>query len=326
MNTRERFHAIMDFKPVDRLPIIEWAAWWDKTIERWTGEGLPPGDRYQIARHFNLETYYQGWLPVSRPGCPVPAAHGAPLIHSIDEYHAIKQWLYPDSVTAIAPWQQWGAEQQQGNAVIWLTLNGFFWTPRDLLGIENHLYAYYDQPELLHLICNDLLQYYRRVLSELFNICTPDFITFAEDMSYNGGPMVSENIFHEFIRPYYLQLTTWLREKGIRIIVDSDGDITQLAKWFDSCSIDGFLPLERQAGTDVAQLRANHPKFCFIGAFDKMTMNRGETAMRAEFERLLPTARQGGFIISCDHQTPPAVSLTDYQLYLKLFREYAAKI
>lgn len=63
-----------------------------------------------------------------------------------------------------------------------------------------------------------------------------------------------------------------------------------------------------------------------MGAFDKMTMNRGEAAMRAEFERLMPVARQGGFIISCDHQTPPGVSLDDYRLYVKLFNEYARKI
>jgi hypothetical protein len=48
--------------------------------------------------------------------------------------------------------------------------------------------------------------------------------------------------------------------------------------------------------------------------------------MRAEFERLMPVARQGGFIISCDHQTPPGVSLQDYRLYLKLFNEYARSV
>ena len=61
----------------------------------------------------------------------------------------------------------------------------------------------------------------------------------------------------------------------------------------------------------------------FIGHFDKMTMHRGEAVLRAEFERLLPTASRGGFIIGCDHQTPPGVSFQDYALYLRLFREYA---
>jgi len=45
--------------------------------------------------------------------------------------------------------------------------------------------------------------------------------------------------------------------------------------------------------------------------------------MREEFQRLLPISRQGGFIPSCDHQTPPAVSLADYRLYVELLHEHA---
>lgn len=63
----------------------------------------------------------------------------------------------------------------------------------------------------------------------------------------------------------------------------------------------------------------------FVGHFDKMVMNKGEAAMRGEFERLLPAAAGGGFLVSCDHQTPPGVSYQEYLLYLKLFEEYAAE-
>jgi len=34
MNHRERFRAVFDFRPVDRLPVIEWAGWWDQTVAR----------------------------------------------------------------------------------------------------------------------------------------------------------------------------------------------------------------------------------------------------------------------------------------------------
>jgi uroporphyrinogen-III decarboxylase len=51
-------------------------------------------------------------------------------------------------------------------------------------------------------------------------------------------------------------------------------------------------------------------------------MHLGEARMRQEFERLMPAMRQGGFIPSCDHQTPPEVSLEDYRLYVRLLREY----
>ena len=85
-----------------------------------------------------------------------------------------------------------------------------------------------------------------------------------------------------------------------------------------------MLPLERQAGVDGLKLRQEFPDFLFIGHFDKMTMNRGEPAMRAEFERLLPMMRAGGFIPSVDHQTPPGVSLDQYRSYLRLLEEYTA--
>ena len=40
MNARERFIKTMNFEKPDRMPMMEWASWWDKTIERWKGEGL----------------------------------------------------------------------------------------------------------------------------------------------------------------------------------------------------------------------------------------------------------------------------------------------
>ena len=76
---------------------------------------------------------------------------------------------------------------------------------------------------------------------------------------------------------------------------------------------------------DIAQFRRQYPRTRYIGAFDKMVMNQGEAALRGEFERLLPVMRQGGFIASCDHQTPPGVSLEEYKTYVRLLREYAQK-
>jgi uroporphyrinogen-III decarboxylase len=150
-------------------------------------------------------------------------------------------------------------------------------------------------------------------------------MTFGEDMSYNNGPMLSEECFDEFMLPYYKITVPKLNKYGILPIIDSDGDVKIAAHWFERASLAGILPLERQAGVDIAQLRKDHPRMIFIGHFDKMTMNKGEAAMRAEFERLLPMASKGGFMISCDHQTPPGVSYSQYQLYIDLFKEYAAK-
>ncbi len=104
--------------------------------------------------------------------------------------------------------------------------------------------------------------------------------------------------------------------------IDTDGDITLLVSWLAELGVGGFLPLERQAGVDGMRLRRRYPRLRMIGHFDKMTMNRGEPAMREEFERLMPLMRTGGFIPSVDHQTPPGVSLDEYRVYLRLLEYY----
>ena len=325
MNVRERFQAVMNFQPFDRLPLVEWATWWDKTLERWHGEHLPADvtDKYDVCSHFGLELYFQDWISGIGPECPEPARHGAGILTSMDEYERMRPRLYPWPVVDRDRWARWGEMQSQGRAVLWYTMDGFFWFARMLLGIERHLYAFYDQPELMHRINADLTEFHLRELDEICSIVRPDFMTFAEDMSYNHGSMLSKELFDGFMRPYYDRVIPRIRECGAIAVIDSDGDVTVPAGWFGAAGIEGILPLERQAGVDVAVLRQMHPRMRFIGCFDKMTMTRGEQAMRAEFERLVPTAAKGGLIISCDHQTPPGVSYDVYQLYLRLFREYA---
>jgi hypothetical protein len=185
------------------------------------------------------------------------------------------------------------------------------------------MYAFYDEPDLMNRINEDILQFNLRIIDEICTVTTPDFMTFAEDMSYNHGPMLSQELFEQFIAPFYRRIVPELHKRGILAIVDSDGDISIPTAWFRDCGVDGLLPLERQAGVDMGRMREMYPTMRFIGHYDKMVMPHGESAMRSEFERLLPVAARGGFIPSVDHQTPPGVSLEQYRTYLKLYREFA---
>ncbi len=324
MNHVERFRALMSFKPVDRLPRVEWANWWDQTIARWHQEGLPARltDRYDIVRYFDLDVYYQ--MRTSPRAATFPRVpHGQGLVADDADYEAIKQHLFPPQTRPLSLLELWIKEQRRGEAVIWLTLDGFFWYPRTLFGIERHLYAFYDQSELMHRINHDLAEYYVDFLRQIAAIGSPVFMTFAEDMSYNKGPMLSESLFDEFIAPYYRRVVPVLQEMGTMVIVDSDGDVTTLIPWLQRVGVDGVLPLERQAGVDSQRLREAFPSLRMLGHYDKMVMNRGEAALRAEFDRLLPTVRTGGFLPAVDHQTPPGVSLEQYRQYLAVQNEFS---
>ena len=331
MTNRERFHAVMNFTPVDRLPMIEWAKWWDKTLQRWEGEGLKipetPGlcESEAVARQFGLDLFMQNWIPPTTAQTPAPDHYGAGIVSSEADYERILPTLYPEHPLDTERMETCARLQERGEAVVWLTLGGFFWWPRVLFGIEPHLYAFYDEPDLMKRMNEDMLAYQLHVLECVKQYFIPDFITINEDMSYNNGPMLSEALFNEFLLPYYSRITPVLRSMGTRVFVDSDGDISKLLPWLRRGGVEGLLPLERQAGVDLPMLRKQYPDFLFIGHFDKMTMSRGEEAMRNEFERLLPVMRGGGYIPSVDHQTPPEVSLENYHIYLKLLREYVQR-
>ena len=314
MTNRERFNRVLNFEPVDRLPVLEWAGWWDKTLTRWYAEGLPAQltDGGDIRDYFGQDCHRQYWI--SPPG--------RKIVTSREEYLALKPTLYPEHAFDREMVKGWAARQKTGEMVVWMSLEGPFWYPRTLLGIENHLLAFYDQPDLMKEMNEDVLAFNLRVYDEFCDLCVPDFMSFAEDMSYNHGPMLSKALFDEFMAPFYRKITPVMKERGTVIFVDTDGDITEPASWFLEVGCEGLLPLERMAGVDVSELRRRHPRIRLLGAFDKTVMHLGEARMRQEFERLLPVMKQGGFIPSVDHQTPPGVSLEDYRLFMRLLKEY----
>ena len=54
----------------------------------------------------------------------------------------------------------------------------------------------------------------------------------SEDMSYNNGPMLSEELFDEFMLPYYQRIIPEIKKHGTKVIIDSDGDISMMIPWF----------------------------------------------------------------------------------------------
>ncbi|MFA5562171.1 MAG: hypothetical protein WDA00_05980 [Eubacteriales bacterium] len=325
MKAHERFVAAAKGKSLDRLPLLEWASWWDLTLDNWrrTHPALRPLNVWELHAHFGLDRHLQCWFDPRSAETPRPRSHGAPIVRTLREYGEIRHTLYPEPCLSPEFIRTAKDFHRSGTGVVWYTIEGFFWFPRTLLGIEGHLYSFYDDPELYHTICADLLRWARRVVSYCGETLDFDFMTFAEDMSYNAGPMISKPCFDTFLAPYYRQLVPLIRQTGALTMVDSDGDITAAVDWFGEVGIEGMLPLERQAGADISRYQRGHPDMFFLGHFDKLVLDKGEAAIRAEFDRLLPGMVRGRFIPSVDHQTPPAVTYDDYLTYLRLFREYA---
>lgn len=242
MNSPERFRRALAGEPVDRLPVIEWATWWDQTLDAWHAAGLDPAlqDLHALHDYFGLDRQHQFWIPVRDEGCPQPAGFGAPIIWDEADYERILPHLYTDRLLEGIQRECRRIRREMGDYAFWYSLDGFFWFPRTLFGIENHFFAFYDYPELMTRINEDLCAYYKKVLVIVNEETEPVFMTFAEDMSYNHGPMCSYAQYAQFVLPYYRQLTPLVRAGGAHPFIDTDGNVEPLIPWFLEGGIEGL--------------------------------------------------------------------------------------
>jgi hypothetical protein len=251
-----------------------------------------------------------------------------PVVTSQEDWYALKEHAkrelekYYTDENILRIYSPFREGHQRGDYSIRLNIMGFFWTPRTLFGIEQHMFAFYDCPDIMHDMNEFILWIYLDRLGKVLDILPADVIYIQEDLSGVNGPMLSADHFNEFVGDYYRRLVPFLKKKGVRhIFVDTDGDFNALIPHFMDAGIEGFLPMDVNAGMDIVAVREMYPTLKFIGGFNKLEIAKGRDAIDAEFERLMPVIRQGGYIPGCDHQVAPSTSLEDYRYYIRRLKE-----
>ena len=96
------------------------------------------------------------------------------------DYLRIRKHLYPDVTTRVEEMRPWAQRQREGEVVVWGTLEGFFWLPRELMDVERLGYAFFDQPELVHRINADLLDFNLGLWRQMKQVCVPTFLSLKE--------------------------------------------------------------------------------------------------------------------------------------------------
>ena len=101
-----------------------------------------------------------------------------------------------------------------------------------------------------------------------------------EDLSGKNGPIISGAMFDEFVGSYYRKLIPMLKARGVgNVFVDTDGDFMMMIPNFMDAGVDGFLPMDVNAGMDIVKVRENFPTLKFIGGYNKLRIDDGKEAI-----------------------------------------------
>jgi uroporphyrinogen decarboxylase len=214
------------------------------------------------------------------------------------------------------------ADARQGKVIVQRLVGGYMYL-RSLIGPEDLFYAFYDMPEVIH----DCMETWANLADAVIAVhqkhVTIDEIFFGEDICYNHGALISPDMMHEFLFPYYRRVIENARkrqldpERHLFVDVDSDGCVNPIIEVYrDGIGMDVMNPFEVASGCDVMEIGREHPWLVMSGGIDKRVLARGKKEIDKMVERIIPAMRdRGGYYPTCDHGVPEEVSLDNYLHY-----------
>ena len=359
MNQRERFDAIMSYKPFDRTILWHFGLW-KETQRLWSQQGLGADDSLEdmlgMDPSFLGGKACMGGVMNLNPICPGQSE----IVEETDEYKIVRQpdgsinkvtklsadamshtikyameptseswkvfkdYLRPDLSSRLAEgWETVVDELSARSSVVGLGIPGLFRYPEFWMGTEGVTFMMYDEPDSFTDMMETMTQMYIETVTPVLKRGQFDYVYVFEDCCGSTGPLISPDLYDRFMHPAYKQLFDLFHAHDALVLLDSDGKVDDLIpNWLNS-GMDIMFPVE--VGTwkaDPVELRKRFGKdLRMVGGFNKHTITKGEDAIRKELEYLAPLVAEGGFIPMPDHKIPPDCSFEQFRTYVRVFKE-----
>ncbi len=355
LKPRERLVRCLLGEPVDRVPFGVGLGWcpWGETVERWRGEsGIPslePASFFGFDASFALPSIEAGMFPrferkvlEEAPDYVVERnSQGITLknlrtgsmpefldypVRTPDDWDRIKAERFGMNLSGriSQDWDVFRARlKETGEAVQVGTFPyGVFGTPRDLMGVEEMLVAFYDYPEMMHDIMNHLTLLWISLWERVAEEVQIDHIHIWEDMSGKQGSLLSPAMTEAFMMPCYERIADFARSAGVRVVsVDTDGDCSELVPVMMRHGVNMFFPFEVQAGNDIREYRKRYSTLGIMGGLDKRALAGTRADVDVEVEKADWMIRNGGrYIPGFDHLIAPDAKWENYQYAVEQIR------
>lgn len=357
MTSRERYIQCALGQPIDRSPFVFYFGPWGETAMEWEAQGVPDpwnawlngfgfDDRVimtaDVVNHLHCPRF-ELYVIEDKGDTVIEMDSFGQIVESVKGKSGIPKILRPP-VTCREDWEKLKKERLDPHdprrfpdnwkelVAQWKTIDapvqvgaypcGLYGTLRDLMGVEESLYAFYDEPELVHDIMDYLTDFWIAIYEKICADIQVDILHIWEDMSGKQGSMLSPDCIREFMLPNYRKLRKFADEHGIRVVqVDTDGNCEMLIELFHEAGVNMMMPFEVTEESDICALREQYPYMAMQGGIDKLEIAKGKEAIDAELERIRPLINEPGYFPALDHLIPPDISYADYHYFVTKLRE-----
>lgn len=153
---------------------------------------------------------------------------------------------------------------------------GLFERIHFLMGMEDALISFYEEPETMHELINYLTEYEINYAKETIKYIHPDALFHHDDWGSSKSTFLSPEMFNEFILPAYKKIYGYWKENGVELIVHHS-----------DCYAATLVPQMIEMGMDIWQgcmstnnipelIKQYEGKISFMGNLDNGRLDKEE--------------------------------------------------
>ena len=306
-----------------RIPLVR-AKWWGEGLGDQYGERLKELDRYPE----DVAWFFTG-NPVDPNRMNLPwewqtgGAHDSSCV--IDDWAKLDDFIerLPDPATdprfeEFAETAAKAATDDRYTIFGWWNL--FFERPWGLRGMENLMCDYYTDPDNIHKLHSAMCDTYCSYIEKACQVLKPDGFWASDDLGHQTGPMMSPEIFHDLIYPYYKRVGNTLKECGIHFWLHSCGDNTPLIPDLIDAGLTVFHPVQKHTMDEVATVAEFGDRLTFLAGIDVQhtLQEKDPDGVREEVRFLIDTFDRpgGGMCIAAGNGIVAGTPFENIEAYL----------
>jgi len=140
---------------------------------------------------------------------------------------------------------------------------GVFWMPtgNDMMDFAVRLF---ERPDELQREAREKCDRAKQLLRDMAE-AGADFFVGTYDFGFNDAPFVSPKHFSQLVTPYLAEIVETAHELDKKIILHSDGCLTQVLDQLYSTGVDGYQSVDPQGGMDIQKVREDYPDWLLMG-------------------------------------------------------------
>ena len=333
MTSYERIMTAFNHQEADRVPITEF----DVNPKVWQALGAKSLYEFQQQADYDMLVVRIKYKPIEDDGVNYTdewgigfkrneEATGHATVHPIQGPEDMNKLILP---SVDDPYRFFYLEEAvkdyKGKKAICFSTRAMFLWAAELCGLDNLLMLMFTEPEFVEDLLDKILENQIGVVKNAIKMGA-DIIDDTDDYAFNTGPLMSPDMFEEFIVPRLTKFTNEVHAAGAKIIKHSDGNMNKILHHVVNCGVDAYHSIDPTAHMDIGEVKAKYgDKITLFGNIDcgnLLTFGTPEDVRKAVHDCIKIAAPGGGFVLASSNTIPASAKPENVQMMIDATREF----